>query len=141
MERIHRITREDFEELPAVRRQNEVPCNRHTALLTCLCLLCIHNPHWGIDRIARHLSSSFPETLIHGRDVGTLFSATYRNRREWVRDMGQKYDSQQALIGERLQLVLQAHWLRHAQIPRDYDRRATIRYLWDLVFVSPEDRD
>lgn len=141
MERIHRIAREDFEELQAVRRQNEVPRNRHAALLTCMCLLRFHNPDWSDERIARNLSYSFPETSIHARDVDTLFRATCRNRPEWVRIMRQVNNGIQAAIAEELQIVLQAHWLRHAQIPRDYDRRATIRYLWDLVFVSAEERD
>lgn len=125
----------------AVQSEPELALSRAAALLACICLLRLHNPHWNDYLIASHLGSSFPEVSIDARDVDILFRATCRNRPDWVRGMRHADDSDQAAIAHEIRSVLRTAVLGHmVQIPRDHDPRAAVRCLWDLVGVSAGDR-
>lgn len=140
---IHRDDREAVRQQArmAVQSEPELVLSRAAALLACICLLRLHNPHWNDHFIASHLGSSFPEVSIDARDVDILFRSTCRNRPDWVRGMRHADDSEQAAIAGEILSVLRTAVLRHTvPIPRDHDPRAAVRCLWHLVGVSAGDR-
>ena len=121
----------------------EFAINRPTVLLTCICILRLHQPHWDAQMIVDRLRGSFPDIAIRASDIRPLIAATCYNCPRWMGELMQVAIAHEQALARRTIEVLQTNMLAYSPVlPQDHsdDPRDGVRYLQDLVRVPERDR-
>ena len=117
--------------------------NRPTFLLTCICILRLHNPGWYDQVIVERVRGSFPDIAIRARDIQPLVVATCQNCTRWMRELVQVTNADGRALTWRTLEVLRTNMLANSpMLPQDHydDPRDGVRYLQNLVRVPEQDR-
>ena len=120
------------------RTEPELIINRPTVLLTCICILRLHQPNWYNEVIVDRVRGSFPDIAIRAHDIRPLFEATCQNCPRWMGELDQVANANGQALTWRTIEVLRTNMLAYSPVlPQDHydDARDGVRYLQVLVRV------